>query len=72
MEDATNGYIYEIASPLELGVAGYREQALIVWRHHRDDPDAAQVVRVLPAEELTELLWRAGLLATTEAKENAA
>ena len=71
MEDATNGYIYEIASPLELGVADYRGQALIVWRHHRDS-DAAQVVRVLSAEELTELLWRAGLLATTEAKENAA
>ena len=71
MEDATNGYIYEIASPLELGVADYREQALIVWRHH-EGAEAAQVVRVLPVEELTELLWRAGLLATTEAKENAA
>ena len=71
MEDATNGYIYEIASPLELGVAGHREQALIVWRHHQD-ADAAQVVRVLPAEELTELLWRAGLLASTKAKESAA
>ena len=33
MEDQTNGYIYEIASPVELGVAGYRDQALIVWRH---------------------------------------
>ena len=71
MEDATNGYIYEIASPLELGVAGHREQALIAWRHHQD-AEAAQVVRVLPAEELTELLWRAGLLATAEAKESAA
>ena len=71
MEDATNGYIYEIASPLELGVADHREQALIVWRHHRD-AEAAQVVRVLPAEELTGLLWRAGLLATTEAEEHAA
>ena len=71
MEDATNGYIYEIASPLELGVAGHRGQALIVWRHHENE-NAAQVVRVLPAEELTELLWRVGLLATTEAKENAA
>ena len=71
MEDATNGYIYEIASPLELGVAGHREQALIVWHHHRD-AEAAHVVRVLPAEELTEVLWRVGLLETTEAKENAA
>ena len=48
MEDATNGYIYEIASPLEMGVADHREQALIVWRHHRD-AEAAQVVRVLPS-----------------------
>ena len=71
MEDATTGYIYEIASPLELGVADYREQALIVWRHH-EDSEAAQVVRVLPPEELTELLWRAGLLATVQQKENAA
>ncbi len=71
MEDATNGYIYEIASPLEMGVADHREQALIVWRHQQG-AEAAQVVRVLPAEELTELLWRAGLLATTEAEENAA
>ena len=36
MEDQTNGYIYEIASPVELGVAGYRGQALIVWRHGDD------------------------------------
>ena len=52
-------------------MAGHRGQALIVWRHHENE-NAAQVVRVLPAEELTELLWRVGLLATTEAKENAA
>ena len=71
MEDATNGYIYEIASPLELGVADHREQALIVWRHHEDE-NAAQVVRFLPPEELTELLWRAGLLTNTEAEERAA
>ncbi len=71
MEDATNGYIYEIASPLELGVADHREQALIVWRH-LENAEAAQVVRVLPAEELTEVLWRAGLLATTETEERAA
>ena len=30
MEDQANGYIYEIASPLELGVASHRDQALIV------------------------------------------
>ena len=36
MEDQQNGYIYEIASPLELGVADYRDQALIVWRHGDD------------------------------------
>ena len=41
MEDQTNGYIYEIASPVELGVAGYRGQALIVWRHG-DDAETAR------------------------------
>ena len=61
MEDQTNGYIYEIASPVELGVAGYRGQALIVWR--RVVPAApAQLVRVVPAETLSEVLWNAGLL----------
>ena len=49
MEDQTNGYIYEIASPAELGVAGYRGQALIVWRHG-DDAETARLVRVVPAE----------------------
>ena len=71
MEDTANGYIYEIASPLELGVADYREQALIVRRHHQD-ADTAQAVLALPPEELTEALWRAGLLATSQTKENAA
>ena len=33
MEDQTNGCIYEIASPVELGAAGYRGQALIVRRY---------------------------------------
>ena len=51
MEDQQNGYIYEIASPLELGVAGYRDQALIVWRHG-DDAETARLVRVVSAEEL--------------------
>ena len=41
MEDQRNGYIYEIASPLELGVSDYRDQALIVWRHG-DDTETAQ------------------------------
>ena len=71
MEDASYGYIYEIASPLELGVAGHREPALIVWHHHQD-ADTAQAVLVLPPEELTEVLWRAGLLAASQPKENAA
>ena len=61
MEDQTHRYIYEIASPLELGVADYRDQALIVWRHG-DDKETAQLVRVVSAEELSDLLWNAGLL----------
>ena len=61
MEDQQNGYIYEIASPLELGVADYRDQALIFW-HHGDDAEKAQLVRVVSAEELSEVLWNAGLL----------
>ena len=61
MEDQQNGYIYEIASPLELGVADYRDQALIVWRHG-EDTETAQLVRVVSAEELSDLLWNAGLL----------
>ena len=46
---------------MELGAAGYRDQALIVWRH-RDDAEKAQLVRVVSAEELSEVLWNAGLL----------
>ena len=61
MEDQQNGYIYEIASPLELGVADYRDQALIVWRHG-EDAETAQLVRVVSAEELSDLLWKARLL----------
>ena len=61
MEDQQNGYIYEIASPMELGLADYRDQALIVWRHG-DDTETAQLVRVVSAEELSEALWNAGLL----------
>ena len=61
MEDQRNGYIYEISSPLELGVADQRDQALIVWRHG-DDAETAQLVRVVSAEELSEVLWSAGLL----------
>ena len=61
MEDQTNGCIYEIASPVELGAAGYRGQALIV-RCRGDDKETAQLVRVVPAETLSEVLWNAGLL----------
>ena len=61
MEDQQNGYIYDIASPLELGVADYRDQALIVWRHG-EDTETAQLVRVVSAEELSDLLWNAELL----------
>ena len=68
MEDQTHRYIYDIASPLELGLSDYRDQALIVWRH-RDDPEAAQVVRIVSAEELSEVLWQAGLLAQPEHEE---
>ena len=42
-------------------MAGYRDQALIVWRHG-DDAEKAQLVRVVSAEELSDLLWNAGLL----------
>ena len=51
MEDQQNGYIYEIASPRELRVSDYRDQALIVW-HHGDDNETAQLVRVISAEVL--------------------
>ena len=49
MEDQRNGYIYEIASPLELGVSDHRDQALIGWRHG-DDKETAQLVRMVSAE----------------------
>ena len=68
MEDQQNGYIYEIASPLELGVADYRDQALIVWRHG-DDAEKALLVRVVSAQELSEALWQAGLLAQPDHEE---
>ena len=61
MEDQQNGYIYEIASPREQGVSDSRDQALIVW-HHGDDNETAQLLRVVPAEDLSEVLWSAGLL----------
>ena len=61
MEDQTNWYIYEIASPMELVAAGYRTRALIV-RRHRDGPETAHPVRVVPAETLSQVLWSAGLL----------
>ena len=61
MEDQQNGYLYESASPLEQGVSDYRDQTLIVWRHG-EDAETAQLVRVISAEELSEVLWSAGLL----------
>ena len=61
MEDQANGYIYEIASPLELGLADHRNQALIVWRHS-EDAETAPLVSIIPPEELTEVLWNSGLL----------
>ena len=68
MEDQRNGYIYEIASPLELGVSDYRDQALIVWRHG-DDKETAQLVRMVSAEALSDLLWNAGLLTPPQTEE---
>ena len=61
MEDQTNGYIHETASPVEPGVAGYRGQALIV-RRRGDGPETARLVRVVPPETLSAVLWNAGLL----------
>ena len=61
MGDQTNGCIYEIASPVELGAAGYRGQALIV-RRRGDGPETAHPVPVVPAETLSQVLWSAGLL----------
>ena len=61
MEDQTHGYIHEIASPRELGVAGCRDQALIVW-HHGDGAATAHLAPVIAAEALSEALWNAGLL----------
>ena len=46
---------------MELGAAGYRGQALIV-RRRGDDAAPAQLVRVVPAETLSQVLWNAGLL----------
>ena len=68
MEDRTNGYIYEIASPLELGVADLRDQALIVWQHGAG-ADTARLVRILSAADLSEALWKAGMLINTPAEE---
>ena len=41
MEHQQHGCIYETASPAELGLAGYRGQALIV-RRHGDDAETAR------------------------------
>ena len=68
MEDRTNGYIYEIASPLELGVADHREQAHIVWQHG-DQANTARLVRILTAVDLSEALWKAGMLIQMEPED---
>ena len=47
MEDQQNGYIYETASPVELGLAGYRGQALII-RRRGDGPETAHPAREFP------------------------
>ena len=43
MEDQQNGYIYETASPAELGAAGYRGRALLsgAVRRRGDGPSGA-------------------------------
>ena len=61
MEDQTHGYIHEIASPRELGVAGCRDQALMVWRRG-DGAETAHLAPAVSAEALSEALWNAGLL----------
>ena len=53
-EDQTNGCIYETASPVELGLAGYRGQALIVPRPG-DGPETAHPARAVPAETLSQV-----------------
>ena len=42
-------------------MSDHRDQALIVWRHG-DDKETAQLVRMVSAEALSDLLWNAGLL----------
>ena len=63
MEDQTNGCIYETASPVELGAAGYRGQALIV-RRRGDGAETAHPARAVPAETLSQVLWRRTAAAT--------
>ena len=58
-EDQTHGRIYETASPVELGVAGYRGQAPIV-RRHGDDTETAQLALLVSPETLSQVLWHAG------------
>ena len=42
-------------------MAGYRDQALIVW-HHGDGAETAHLAPAVSAEALSEALWNAGLL----------
>ena len=58
-EDQTNGCIHETASPVELGAAGYRGQALIVPRPG-DGPETAHPAPAVPAETLSQVPRHAG------------
>ena len=59
MEDQTNRCIHETASPVKLGAAGHRGQALIVPRRG-DGPETAHPAPAVPAETLSQVLWHAG------------
>ena len=61
MEDQQNGCIYETASPVELGAAGYRSQARIV-RRRGDGAETAHPAPAVPPETLSQVLRHAGLL----------
>ena len=65
MEDQTNGCIHETASPVELGLASYRGQALIVPRPGDGPGDGAETAhpaRAVPAATLSQVLRHAGPL----------
>ena len=49
-------------------MSDHRDQALIVWRH-RDDTETAQLVRMVSAEALSDLLWNAAGLLLPQTEE---